>query len=260
MFLSHKSCLNCAWILNYSKTSSVIKVLKYSEDMWRNKSATNTVSKKSHRSLPLDLHFLLLSSTSSLCHLTCGFFFAYIQNKSFLSDLRSDIQHSQQKIAQNSVTAMANWWDNVNESTQWQNGIFFFLCGAYALVSAFALVRLSFSLFTAQSRTFFLQVSSRFMFWRCLGQTLACLNCHSSFRGGLLSWDIVFVINQYKKEGKLFSNSISLILRRYENINSITLNLNYTQFITLFCVDIFYLFTNWFLKFYIFFFLSKMIK
>ncbi|XP_056849209.1 tobamovirus multiplication protein 1-like [Raphanus sativus] len=37
---------------------------------------------------------------------------------------------------------MANWWDNVNESTQWQNGIFFFLCGAYALVSAFALVQL----------------------------------------------------------------------------------------------------------------------
>lgn len=94
--------------------------------------------------------------------------------------------------------------------------------------------------------TFFLQVSSRFMFWSCLGQTLACLNCHSSFRGGLLSWDIVFVINQYKKEGKLFSNSISLVLRRYENINSISLNLNYTLFITLFCVDIFYLFTNWF--------------
>lgn len=141
--------MNCAWILNYSKTSSVIKVLKYSEDMWRNKSETNTVSKKSHRSLPLDLRFLLLLPLSAIWPVG---FFAYIQNKSSLSDsqisradLRSDIQHYQQKIAQNSVTAMANWWDNVNESTQWQNGIFFSLCGAYALVSAFALVRLSFS-------------------------------------------------------------------------------------------------------------------
>ncbi|CAN8275370.1 unnamed protein product [Cochlearia groenlandica] len=32
------------------------------------------------------------------------------------------------------ATAMTNWWDDVNESTQWQDGIFFALCGAYALV------------------------------------------------------------------------------------------------------------------------------
>ncbi|XP_013589698.1 PREDICTED: tobamovirus multiplication protein 1-like isoform X2 [Brassica oleracea var. oleracea] len=37
---------------------------------------------------------------------------------------------------------MTKWWDNVNESTQWQDGIFFSLCGVYALVSAFALVQL----------------------------------------------------------------------------------------------------------------------
>ncbi|CAH2078337.1 unnamed protein product [Thlaspi arvense] len=40
------------------------------------------------------------------------------------------------------ATAMTNWWDDVNESTQWQDGIFFALCGAYALVSAIALVQL----------------------------------------------------------------------------------------------------------------------
>ncbi|KAJ0239468.1 hypothetical protein HA466_0230990 [Hirschfeldia incana] len=37
---------------------------------------------------------------------------------------------------------MTNWWDDVNESTKWQDGIFFSLCGAYTLVSAFALVQL----------------------------------------------------------------------------------------------------------------------
>lgn len=39
------------------------------------------------------------------------------------------------------ATGMKNWWEEVNESTQWQDGIFFALCGAYALVSAIALVR-----------------------------------------------------------------------------------------------------------------------
>ncbi|KAH0941551.1 hypothetical protein HID58_001188, partial [Brassica napus] len=47
-----------------------------------------------------------------------------------------------EKIAQYSATGMKNWWDDVNESTQWQDGILFSLCGAYALVSAFALVQL----------------------------------------------------------------------------------------------------------------------
>lgn len=38
-----------------------------------------------------------------------------------------------------------NWWEEINESANWQDGIFFALCAAYALVSAVALVP-SFSL------------------------------------------------------------------------------------------------------------------
>ncbi|XP_057528596.1 tobamovirus multiplication protein 1-like [Amaranthus tricolor] len=35
-----------------------------------------------------------------------------------------------------------SWWDEINESTQWQDGIFFALCAAYALVSAVALIQI----------------------------------------------------------------------------------------------------------------------
>ncbi|KAL5578875.1 hypothetical protein UlMin_011317 [Ulmus minor] len=35
-----------------------------------------------------------------------------------------------------------NWWDEINESTHWQDGIFYTLCAAYALVSSVALVQL----------------------------------------------------------------------------------------------------------------------
>ena len=49
------------------------------------------------------------------------------------------------------ATGMKNWWEEVNESTQWQDGIFFSLCGAYALVSAIALVR--FSLFSTAQKS-----------------------------------------------------------------------------------------------------------
>ncbi|PIA57275.1 hypothetical protein AQUCO_00600186v1 [Aquilegia coerulea] len=35
-----------------------------------------------------------------------------------------------------------DWWNEINESTHWQDGIFYFLCAAYALVSAIALVQL----------------------------------------------------------------------------------------------------------------------
>ncbi|KAL6207104.1 PREDICTED: tobamovirus multiplication protein 1 [Fragaria vesca subsp. vesca] len=35
-----------------------------------------------------------------------------------------------------------SWWDDINESTQWQDGIFYFLCAAYALVSSVALFQL----------------------------------------------------------------------------------------------------------------------
>uniref|UniRef100_A0A7C8YED4 THH1/TOM1/TOM3 domain-containing protein n=1 Tax=Opuntia streptacantha TaxID=393608 RepID=A0A7C8YED4_OPUST len=34
------------------------------------------------------------------------------------------------------------WWDEMNESTQWQDGIFFTLCAAYALVAVVALIQL----------------------------------------------------------------------------------------------------------------------
>ncbi|KAL6197606.1 hypothetical protein ACLB2K_033213 [Fragaria x ananassa] len=34
------------------------------------------------------------------------------------------------------------WWDDINVSTQWQDGIFYFLCAAYALVSSVALFQL----------------------------------------------------------------------------------------------------------------------
>lgn len=39
------------------------------------------------------------------------------------------------------IPAMSSdWWVEINESTQWQDAIFFALCAAYALVSAVALV------------------------------------------------------------------------------------------------------------------------
>ncbi|GAB2229981.1 hypothetical protein Droror1_Dr00014237 [Drosera rotundifolia] len=37
---------------------------------------------------------------------------------------------------------LSDWWDDINESSQWQDGIFFTLCGAYALVSAVSLIQL----------------------------------------------------------------------------------------------------------------------
>lgn len=43
------------------------------------------------------------------------------------------------------MAAMAtagDWWDEINESPQWQDGVFYSLCAAHALVSAIALVQL----------------------------------------------------------------------------------------------------------------------
>ncbi|KAI0505001.1 hypothetical protein KFK09_015958 [Dendrobium nobile] len=37
---------------------------------------------------------------------------------------------------------ISGWWNKINESTQWQDGVFYFLCAAYALVSAIALIQL----------------------------------------------------------------------------------------------------------------------
>ncbi|KAE8700473.1 Tobamovirus multiplication protein 1 [Hibiscus syriacus] len=36
----------------------------------------------------------------------------------------------------------SDWWDEINESTKWQDGIFYTLCAAYALVSSVALIQL----------------------------------------------------------------------------------------------------------------------
>ena len=38
----------------------------------------------------------------------------------------------------------SGWWDEINESTQWQDGIFFALCAAYAVVAVVALVCIHF--------------------------------------------------------------------------------------------------------------------
>ncbi|XP_052183414.1 tobamovirus multiplication protein 1-like [Diospyros lotus] len=35
-----------------------------------------------------------------------------------------------------------SWWEKINDSTKWQDGIFFTLCAAYALVSSVALIQL----------------------------------------------------------------------------------------------------------------------
>ncbi|CAN6452256.1 unnamed protein product [Victoria cruziana] len=40
------------------------------------------------------------------------------------------------------LIAAADWWTEINESTGWQDGIFYFLCAAYALVSSVALIQL----------------------------------------------------------------------------------------------------------------------
>ena len=42
------------------------------------------------------------------------------------------------------IDAVANWWDEINESVVWQDGIFYSLCAAYALVSSVALVSLQY--------------------------------------------------------------------------------------------------------------------
>ncbi|KAF8410714.1 hypothetical protein HHK36_003251 [Tetracentron sinense] len=36
----------------------------------------------------------------------------------------------------------SDWWNEINESTRWQDGIFFSLCAAYAIVSSVALIQL----------------------------------------------------------------------------------------------------------------------
>lgn len=38
--------------------------------------------------------------------------------------------------------ALYSWWDNVNSSNTWQEGVFYALCAAYSLVAAVALIQL----------------------------------------------------------------------------------------------------------------------
>ncbi|EOY28660.1 Tobamovirus multiplication 1 isoform 2, partial [Theobroma cacao] len=51
---------------------------------------------------------------------------------------------------------VSDWWDEINESTQWQDGIFYALCAAYALVSSVALVISYLSSFDFQVYVLFL--------------------------------------------------------------------------------------------------------
>ncbi|KAK8946734.1 hypothetical protein KSP39_PZI006953 [Platanthera zijinensis] len=41
-----------------------------------------------------------------------------------------------------STATAGDWWDRINESPQWQDGVFYSLCAAHALVSAIALIQL----------------------------------------------------------------------------------------------------------------------
>jgi Protein of unknown function (DUF1084) len=36
--------------------------------------------------------------------------------------------------------AVSDWWNEINESPQWQDGVFYFLSASYALLCAIALV------------------------------------------------------------------------------------------------------------------------
>ena len=45
------------------------------------------------------------------------------------------------------IAFASNWWDEINDSVTWQDGIFYAVCGAYALVSMVALVLFLFFFF-----------------------------------------------------------------------------------------------------------------
>ncbi|KAK6932317.1 THH1/TOM1/TOM3 domain, partial [Dillenia turbinata] len=40
------------------------------------------------------------------------------------------------------TSLISDWWEEINESSAWQDGIFYFLCAAYGLVSSVALIQL----------------------------------------------------------------------------------------------------------------------
>ncbi|CAN6170488.1 unnamed protein product [Urochloa humidicola] len=61
---------------------------------------------------------------------------------SFTSAAASASSSSSASAANAAAAALRGWWDDVNESPEWQHGAFFSLAAAYALVSAVALIQL----------------------------------------------------------------------------------------------------------------------
>ncbi|XP_021887385.1 tobamovirus multiplication protein 1 isoform X2 [Carica papaya] len=59
---------------------------------------------------------------------------------------------------------VSNWWDEINESPRWQDGIFYALCAAYALVSSVALV-LTLVLLDLPGLLFFSTYTLLVLFW-----------------------------------------------------------------------------------------------
>ncbi|XP_044497415.1 tobamovirus multiplication protein 1 isoform X2 [Mangifera indica] len=57
-----------------------------------------------------------------------------------------------------------NWWDEINDSSEWQDGIFYTLCAAYALVSSVALV-LTWVLLDLPGLLFFSTYTLLVLFW-----------------------------------------------------------------------------------------------
>lgn len=82
----------------------------------------------------------------------------------------------------------ADWWDEINESSGWQDGIFFSLCAAYALVSSVALVSLRFcinsiafaSLPISCLLSLCLRLNFEFKLWFCFAHTCVYRNTEAS--------------------------------------------------------------------------------
>ncbi|OAY81037.1 Tobamovirus multiplication protein 1 [Ananas comosus] len=60
--------------------------------------------------------------------------------------------------------SVADWWAEINESAKWQDGVFFFLTAAYALVSAVALV-FTLTLLDLPGLLFFSTYTLLVLFW-----------------------------------------------------------------------------------------------
>ncbi|KAJ7946272.1 tobamovirus multiplication 1 [Quillaja saponaria] len=86
------------------------------------------------------MHSLFLSLSLSLwvlriCKVKVG-------AESFLEELKKMTRISLTLTHMEGGALLFNWWDEINESTRWQDGIFYTLCAAYALVSSVALAQL----------------------------------------------------------------------------------------------------------------------